>query len=203
MATLAAVSLLVACSVPDGGTTDAEASTSVTVSADWAIFDGPADLAARSDVVVRGAIGQEFARYPFFEPNVDEAPALIDILHYVKVEEIVAVRKNLAEPPAVGDTILVSYVDLLGGPTDNITPFIPGEQLVMFLVAATYTSPGLDDAKGWEPLASDSGIFEIDSDDVVARTSVGPMKGMRIPQSELESVVLAVPGFVGADGPSN
>lgn len=171
-------------------------STRTTIVAEWEIFETPEEIAAGSDAVVVGVVGSEYGRYPLFEPGVDVEPALTKILHLVQVQDVVAVRQGLSDGLAPGTEILVSYSDL-GGPVDNITPLQEGQQLVFFLVAATFKSPDLPSVDGWEPLSSDSGIFVIDGDLLVARTSVGPMKGQIFEKRDLfdrvQDVLLETP----------
>jgi hypothetical protein len=183
-----ALTLLVACSSaatiessavtiePGEPSTSSTLSTRTTIVAEWEIFESPEEIAAGSDAVVVGVVGSEYGRYPLFEPGVDAEPALTKILHVVQVRDVIAMREGLADRLAPGTEILVSYSDL-GGFVDNITPLREGEQLVLFLVAATFKSPDLPSVDGWEPLSSDSGIFVVDGDRVVARTSVGPLAG--------------------------
>lgn len=157
-------------------TTTTVPSTRVSIAAEWEIYNSLEEIALGSDAVVVGSVKGEYGSYPLFEPGVDTAPALTKILHLVEIREVIAAQPGFLDRLSPGDEILVSYSDL-GGSVENITPLEEGESLALFLVAATFKSPGLPDLEGWEPLSSDSGIFLVDGDGWSARTAVGPMVG--------------------------
>lgn len=156
----------------------------MTIVAEWETIESIEDLVSRVEAVVVGVVGEEFARYPLFEPGVDIEPSLINIIHTVVVEEVIASDPKSGRMLKAGDQIFVSYPDL-GVPVGNITPYRAGDHLVFFLVSTTFVSPDLKPLDGWEPLSSDSGIFDVFGSEARSRTSVGPMKGSVLPLSEV------------------
>ena len=162
-----------------------------TISAEWEIYDSVEQLAGKSDLVVIGTVGPEFARYPFVEPGVEDGLRFIDIIHRVTVDQIIGTSLTDAVTPKLGSEIFVSYSDL-GSLVGNITPFKEGETLVFFLDAWTFQSPGLEPLEGWGPIQSDSGTFDLDGADVTARTAVGPMQGARFTLADLTADVQSV-----------
>lgn len=169
-------------SVTDGFPDSSE--PTVTIAAEWETIESVEDLASRVEAVVVGVVGEEFARYPLFEPGVDVEPSLVNIIHTVVVEEVIANDPMSGRTLKAGDRIFVSYPDL-GVSVGNITPYRAGDHLVFFLVSTTFVSPDLKPLDGWEPFSSDSGIFDVVGNEARSRTSVGPMKGSVLPLSEV------------------
>jgi len=99
-----------------------------TIAAEWETIESVEDLASRVDAVVVGVVVEEFARYPLFEPDVDVEPSLINIIHTVVVEEVIANDAKSGRALRAGDQIFVSYPDL-GVPVRNITPYRAGDRL--------------------------------------------------------------------------
>lgn len=80
-----------------------------------------------------------------------------------------------------GETI---EVGVLAGTEDeeNVSRLEPGQDVVLFL-------SWFETLDVWEPMASDSGIFDVIEDSAVARGEVGPLAGIQMEIEVLKAEV--------------
>jgi hypothetical protein len=146
-----------------------------TIAGDWPIWDSVDALAADADLIVTGAMGVYVDQWQIVE--ADGHVAKTDAIHEFIVQEVIR-----GDPLLHGKTILVGYW-LIDDP--NVTPFIEGENLLLFLDHFDWGG----EHDGWVPLASDSGVFDMAGAKAEARGEVGPLAGLTVEMAELRSSV--------------
>jgi hypothetical protein len=169
------VSLIAFASVIACGGVAAEEPTETTVAAEWPKWDSVDALANDADLVVQGVVGAFVGNW-----NIQESDGTItktDIVHSVLVEEVLRGDAGL-----VGQEISVGYWD---ADVENVTPLTENDRVILFL--DRFDWGGTHD--GWVPLGSDSGVFELNSGNVVARGIVGPLAGLDLPIGEFREAV--------------
>jgi hypothetical protein len=168
----AAAILVVLLSAACGAGSNTEG-TRTTIAGDWPIWDSVDGLGQDADIVVIGTVGRFIDLWQVTES--DGSVTKTDAIHDFAVDDVLKGDETMG-----GDTISVGYW-LFDDP--NVTPFIEGERLLLFLDGFDWG--GKHD--GWVPLGSDSGVFEVAGTTATARGEVGPMAGTRIEIADLRA----------------
>jgi hypothetical protein len=187
---LAVVLLLQGCTASQtdsmGAGSEKAGVTRGTVAGSWYPYDSIQELTEGADLVVTGTVGKRVDRYEIYD--LDEATgnrilAKADNVFEFRVAEV------LSGNAVPGQTILIGSADF-GAPMENVTEFIPNEELLLFL--ATYRFGG--EVDGWVPLSSDTGVFEVSNGQATARGVVGELAGLTQSVAGIRATILETSG---------